>query len=58
MTTDQQTAVKTCPRCGIKLRAIASRRIGESQQRRLECRVCKHRETVIVPAAQVWRRGQ
>lgn len=50
-----------CPKCRSgRLRVRTSRRIGNSQERRLECnnQGCSYKaeEKVIVPASQVWRR--
>lgn len=44
------TTPTQCTKClAGTMRTIRSRRVGNSQQRRIECKGCGHRETIIVP---------
>lgn len=50
--------MKFCPDCQVLMRALNSRRIEDYQQRRMECPVCKHRETIVIHGKWIRRRGQ
>ena len=48
---------RTCPSCGRRMVCLSSRRVGEHQARYLACRRCDVRRTVVVPAAEVFRKS-